>query len=260
MPQRNAVLLNGNPLKLALFGSNCSGGRAYANVPERWDASWPNNLALAKQADAVGIECVIPIARWKGHGGDTNPNGISFESITWACDLLAETRRLNVFCTIHVPLNPPVVAAKQMATADHIGQGRFGVNLVCGWNEDEFQMFGVTRLEHDTRYEQGEEWWSIVKRIWAGEGPFDHEGTHYRFRAVEGAPGPYGGRDPLVMNAGSSPAGRRFAIRHSDLHFDVVRTPEDNVERITETRRLGREHGRDVQVWTPTGIICRPSR
>ena len=165
MFQRNAILLDGNPLKLALFGSNCSGGRAYANVPERWDASWPNNLALAEQADALGIEGVIPIARWKGHGGETNPNGISFESITWACGLLAATHRVNVFCTVHVPLNHPVVAAKQMATTDHVGQGRLGLNIVCGWNEDEFRMFGVSPLEHEARYAQGEEWWSIVKRI-----------------------------------------------------------------------------------------------
>src|SRR5712691_5309155 len=163
MPHRDALLLGRNALKLAIFGSNCSSGRAYAAVPERWDASWDNNLRLAQLGDELGIEAIVPIARWKGHGGETNPNGSSFESITWACGLLAATRRLNVFCTVHVPLNHPVIAAKQMVTADHIGQGRLGVNLVCGWNEDEFQMFGVTRLEHDKRYDQGEEWWSIVK-------------------------------------------------------------------------------------------------
>ena len=125
-------------------------------------------------------------------GATSNPNGSSFESIAWACGLLAVTRRLNVFCTVHVPLHHPLVAAKQMATADHIGQGRLGVNIVCGWNEDEFQMFGVTQQEHDERYAQGEEWWSIVKRIWAGAAPFDYAGTHYQLRSVEGAPAPYG--------------------------------------------------------------------
>jgi hypothetical protein len=38
---RNPGLSNGgNPLKLGLFGSNCSNGRSYTTVPERWDASW----------------------------------------------------------------------------------------------------------------------------------------------------------------------------------------------------------------------------
>src|SRR5882672_439680 len=36
------------------------------------------------------------------YGGDSNPNGSSFESIAWACGLLAATRRLLVFCTVHV--------------------------------------------------------------------------------------------------------------------------------------------------------------
>jgi dimethylsulfone monooxygenase len=174
--------------------------------------------------------------------------------------LLAATQRVDVFCTVHVPLHHPVAAAKQMATADHIGQGRLGVNIVCGWNEDEFQMFGVSQHEHDERYAQGEEWWSIVKRIWAGKEPFDYEGTYYQLRGVEGLPRPYGAQDPLMMNAGSSPAGRRFAIRHSDMHFDGVDTPEASIGRIAETKRLARERGRDIQVWTPVGIVCRPTQ
>ena len=260
MQQRNAVLVHGNALKLGLFGANCSSGRTYATLAERWEASWENNVRLAQLADELGIECMVPIARWKGYGGTSNPNGSSFESIAWACGLLAVTRRLNVFCTVHVPLHHPLVATKQMATADHIGQGRLGVNIVCGWNEDEFQMFGVTQHEHDERYEQGEEWWSIVKRIWAGAEPFDYAGTHYQLHGVEGLPQPYEAHAPLMMNAGSSPAGRRFAIRYSDMHFDGVHTPEASVERIAETKRLARERGRDIQLWTPVGIVCRPTQ
>jgi alkanesulfonate monooxygenase SsuD/methylene tetrahydromethanopterin reductase-like flavin-dependent oxidoreductase (luciferase family) len=260
MGQRNALLVNGNALRLGLFGANCASGRTYATLAERWDASWENNVSLARLAEAIGIECMIPIARWKGYGGETNPNGASFESIAWACGLLAATRRLNVFCTVHVPLHHPVAAAKQMATADHIGQGRLGINIVCGWNDDEFQMFGIGKHAHDERYAQGEEWWSIVKRIWSGGVPFDYDGTYYRLRGVEGLPRPYGAQDPLMMNAGSSPAGRQFAIQHSDLHFDGVDTPEASIDRIAETKRLAHERGRDIQVWTPVGIVCRPTQ
>jgi alkanesulfonate monooxygenase SsuD/methylene tetrahydromethanopterin reductase-like flavin-dependent oxidoreductase (luciferase family) len=253
------MIVNGNALKLGLFGANCSSGRTYATLAERWEASWENNAKLARLADEVGIECMIPIARWKGYGGESNPNGASFESIAWACGLLATTQRLNVFCTVHVPLHHPVATAKQMATADHIGQGRLGINIVCGWNEDEFQMFGVTKHEHDERYAQGEEWWSVVKRIWASREPFDYTATHYQLRGVEGAPRPYGNQDPLMMNAGNSPAGRQFAIRHSDMHFDSVSTPEACIDRIAETKRLARQRGRAIQVWTPVGIVCRPT-
>jgi alkanesulfonate monooxygenase SsuD/methylene tetrahydromethanopterin reductase-like flavin-dependent oxidoreductase (luciferase family) len=243
-----------------LFGSNCSNGRSYTTVPERWDASWQHNLALAQMADNLGLECMVPIARWKGYGGQTNVNGSSFESIAWACGLLAGTRRINVFCTLHVPLIHPIVAAKQMATVDHVGQGRLGVNVVCGWNEDEFQMFGVAKHEHDDRYAQGEEWWSIIRRVWSDEPPFDFDGRFYQLGMVQGDPLPYANERPMMMNAGSSPRGRTFAIENSDMHFDGVRSPEDSAERVADSKTKARALGRDVQVWTPVGVICRPTQ
>ena len=85
---RNRRLSSGNALKLGLFGPTCSNGRSYTTVTERWDASWENNLALAQLADEIVLECMVPIARWKGYGGLTNVNGSSFGSIAWACGLL----------------------------------------------------------------------------------------------------------------------------------------------------------------------------
>jgi len=55
MRQRNAVLVNGNAVRLGLFGANCSSGRTYATLAERWEASWENNVRLAQLADEVGI-------------------------------------------------------------------------------------------------------------------------------------------------------------------------------------------------------------
>lgn len=90
-------------MKLGLFGGNCSSGRTYASIPERWDASWESNLKLACLADEIGLDALVPIARWKGYGGESNPNGASFESITWACGLLAATRRIDVFAQEVLP-------------------------------------------------------------------------------------------------------------------------------------------------------------
>ena len=171
----------------------------------------------------------------------------------------AATKRINVFATVHVPLLHPLVAAKQMATVDHIGQGRFGINVVCGWNDDEFAMFGMSKLEHDDRYTQGREWWDIVTGVWQGR-TFDYDGTHYKLHGAEGLPTPWGGKAPLMMNAGGSVPGRQFAIDLSDMHFDAVRTPDEDVVRVAETKRLAREDGRTLQVWTPIGVVCRPTQ
>src|SRR5262250_1063465 len=57
-------LRGGNRLKLGLFGANCSSGRAVTKVPERWSGTWPDNLRLARMADAAGIDFMLPIGRW----------------------------------------------------------------------------------------------------------------------------------------------------------------------------------------------------
>jgi dimethylsulfone monooxygenase len=73
-----------------------------------------------------------------------------FETVAWLCGLLALTR----LGTVHAPLFNPLIAAKEFVTADHIGEGRFGLNLVVGWNEDEFEMFGVKQRDHVFRASQ----------------------------------------------------------------------------------------------------------
>jgi FMNH2-dependent dimethyl sulfone monooxygenase len=259
MATRSPGLVDNGFFKLGLFGSNCSGGLAFVDIPGRWEASWSNNNRLAELADNVGLECMVPVARWKGFGGQSDVNASSFETITWATGLLARTRRISVFGTIHVQLIHPILAAKQLVTADHVGSGRLGVNIVCGWNRDEFEMFRTEQHAHDERYEFADDWWSVVTSLWSREGLFDHQGTFFSLVSLEGAPKPYGDGRPLMMNAGASPAGRAFAIRNSDLHFDYCRTPEDSAPRIAETIAQALALGRRIQVWIPASVVCRPS-
>src|SRR3954453_698969 len=183
---------NRNKLKLGLFGANCSSGRAVTLVPERWSGSWPDNLRLAQMADEAGIDFLLPIARWKGYGGDTDYQGSTLETLTWASGLLASTKRITVFGTVHAPLFNPVIAAKEIVTADHIGSGRMGLNLVVGWNEGEFEMFGVEQREHEARYDFAQEWLDVLKLIWSDRQDFDFEGRYLHMKAVRGKPKPFG--------------------------------------------------------------------
>ena len=41
-------------------------------APERWEATWENNLAAARLADAAGLEFLLPVARWHGYRGETD--------------------------------------------------------------------------------------------------------------------------------------------------------------------------------------------
>jgi hypothetical protein len=119
---RRAAMGSTNRLKLGLFGANCSSGRAVTRVPERWSGSWPDCVTLAQMADRAGIEFMLPIGRWKGYGGDTDYQGATWETVAWACGLLAKTERLTVFGTVHAPLISPLIAAKEFVTAKDIGK------------------------------------------------------------------------------------------------------------------------------------------
>ena len=239
LPQRS-LLAGGNALKIGLFGANCSSGRAVTKVPERWSGTWPDNLRLAQMADEAGIDFLLPIGRWKGYGGDTGYQEATLETVTWACGLLAATRRITVFGTVHAPLFHPVIAAKQMVTADHIGEGRFGLNIVVGWNEGEFEMFGVEQREHATRYEYAQEWIDAIKLMWSERDDFDFDGEFIKLKNVRAKPKPYGGTRPVIMNAGASPVGRAFAVRNCDAFF--MQSSRTSVEETAQKR--GRREGR----------------
>jgi FMNH2-dependent dimethyl sulfone monooxygenase len=253
---------NAHKLKLGFFAPNCSSGRTATLLPERWSASWADNLKLAQLADAAGIDFLLPIGRWKGYGGETDYHGTTLETITWATGLLASTQRLVVFGTVHAPLFHPVVAAKQMVTADHVSHGRFGLNIVCGWNEGEFEMFGATLREHEQRYEYAQEWIDAVRAMWGDEVDFDFNGQFFQLKGVRTKPKPYGGGRPIIMNAGSSPKGQAFATRNCDAYFTATRmdTLDTAAERVDAVKSFARAQGREIGVFTTAEVYCAPTR
>jgi alkanesulfonate monooxygenase SsuD/methylene tetrahydromethanopterin reductase-like flavin-dependent oxidoreductase (luciferase family) len=248
---------NANRFKLGLFSINADGGTAFTKVTNRWRAEWSEIEALAKTADAAGLEFILPIARWKGYGGETNVRAASFETLTHAAALAAITERIAIFSTVHVPLVHPVFAAKALMTIDHVSRGRAGLNIVCGWNQEEFDMFGHKQSEHDTRYEQGLEWFSILTRIFAADAPFDHSGKFYQLKQVIGAPAPVQRPRPVTLSAAFSPAGRRFAAATSDFLFTTLRSLESAKPHIAEIHRFAKEAKREVGVLTTTHVVCR---
>jgi alkanesulfonate monooxygenase SsuD/methylene tetrahydromethanopterin reductase-like flavin-dependent oxidoreductase (luciferase family) len=258
------AMYNGNALKVGLFGANCSSGRSATKVPERWSASWPDCLKLARLADDAGLDFMLPIARWKGYGGDTDFHGRSLETITWAVGLLCATKRMTVFGTVHAPLFHPLIAAKEFVTADHIGEGRVGVNIVVGWNEGEFDMFGVEQREHDVRYDYAQEWIDIVKAAWTRDGTFEFDGKFFQLKGGRAYPKPYGDARPLLMNAGSSDVGQAFALRNCDAFFVATSASRTalagNAAKVNEIKAAAQKLGRDIEVFTVGQVICRPTQ
>jgi len=245
---------NNNRFKIGLFGMNCSGSVA-TTAKERWTAGWDENLEAARLADDAGLEFLLPIARWVGYGGQTDRQGTSFEPLSWASALLSATRDIVTFSTIHIPLVHPVFAAKAMATAHHVGHGRFGVNVVSGWNIDEFAMFGVNLLPHDERYEYSAEWMTILKRIYEEPAPFDHHGKYFTLKNVSGKPKPWGDQRPMLMSAGSSPAGRAFATQHVDCLFLAISELDQLSAEVAELRTMTGPN--NIGLYSSGHLLCR---
>jgi dimethylsulfone monooxygenase len=155
-----------------------------------------------------------------------------------------------------------LIAAKEFVTADHIGEGRFGLNLVCGWNEGEFEMFGATLRDHEARYEYAQEWLDIVKLAWSPQTDFDFTGQYFALKGVRAKPKPYGGTRPLIMNAGASPTGQAFAIRNCEALFSTISRGISFAEtagHIEGVRGLARQAGREIDVYTVGVVTCRPT-
>ena len=247
-------------LSLGIFGANCSGGLAVTTIPERWVASWDNNQKLAVMADDAGIDFMLPLGRWKGYGGETNHNGSSFETLTWAAGILAGTKNLLAFSTVHVPLFNPVTASKQITTAHHIGKGRLGLNVVCGWNPDEFNMLGVNLEDRESRYTQGQEWLDILRSTWKEE-EFDYNGEYYQVKGTNLYPKPYASEAPTILCAGYSEQGRDFAARNADIMFTAIREDLDEAPiNIASLKSLAKSYNREIGVFTNVSIVCSPSQ
>ena len=78
------AMYNDNALKIGLFGSNCSSGRAVTRCPSAGPATGRTIWRSPGCRDEGGIEFMLPVGRWKGYGGDTDYMGTTLETITWA--------------------------------------------------------------------------------------------------------------------------------------------------------------------------------
>ena len=254
------ALESGNKLKLGVFGANLEGGFTATKIPEKHHIDWATVKRVAEKADRGGFEIQVPLARWTSLGGETQFCGVNLEPLTWAAGLAEVTRYSKIFATVHVPLIHPILAAKQMTTIDHISDGRFGLNIVVGWNPVEFAMYGREPFAKDEGYAYAQEWIDIVNRLWTTDEPFDHQG---RFFDVPGAwiqPKPISRPRPALMNAGMSATGSDYAARNVDVAFSPALAMDDPNEikrRFARFHENAGRYDRDVQIWTAPWVLCR---
>ncbi len=254
--REHVPLFNANKLKLGIFGQNCSNGCTITHAPTSFVPTYAHNVAISQLADRLGLELLVPVGRWKHFGGTTRFNAENLEVFTWATAMACNTENIMVFATSHVPTVHPLLAAKQGATIDNISGGRFGLNVVCGWFRPEIEMFGIEQRDHDERYRMADEWLTCIKRAWS-EQDFDHDGDYYHIKGGFLLPKPLQQPFPVLVNAGSSEAGREFSARHVDFNFITITTVDEAQAKIDDVKRRALAYGRDCGVMTYGLVCCR---
>lgn len=178
--------------------------------------------------------------------------------------LAYNTEHLGLAFTSNILQEHPFNFSRKVSTLDHASEGRIAWNIVTNLQRNGARNFGQELTEHDARYEWAREYVDVTYKLWEGsweEGAllqdretgvhadFDkvhmihHKGPRYE---VEGphlvAPSPQ--RTPLLFQAGSSEAGKRFAAAHAEAQFLVAPRPEVAASSIEKVRRLASQCGR----------------
>jgi len=135
------------------------------------------------------------------------------------------SRRLTLGTSVYLlPLRHPAPVAKQVATLDHLTEGRlvFGVG-VGGEFPKEYEVCGVPHNERGARLAEGV---AVLRKLWTGE-KVAHDGRFYGpFADVPMRPPPRQPGGPPIWFAGRSDAALRRIGRIGDGYLSYVVTPD----------------------------------
>lgn len=211
------------PMMLGLFLPTQTGGFSQSTYPRgtRWDFQYNRELTLT--AEGYGFDFVFGLQQWVGKGGfggEIKYRENFLDPFISTVAIGAVTTKIITISTVHILYGNwhPLHLARFAATADHISGGRFGLNIVTGYDAREPLMFGMRRIAHDERYERADEFAAIMEDLWAGEENLTYEGRFYSLEGAYVSPRPAFGR-PVMVSASASPAGFAYAAKHSDVVF-----------------------------------------
>jgi FMN-dependent oxidoreductase (nitrilotriacetate monooxygenase family) len=199
--------------------------RYYQDLACRAEAALFDSVFLADQL-ALGDDVAQAARTW-------------LEPVTVLAAIAVSTSRIGMVATASTSYTEPFNLARQFASLDHISNGRVAWNIVTSWLAAAAGNFGGTaQVSHAERYARGEEFMAVVKALWDSWAddaviddrpggryaradrirPIDHKGDYYKVNGPLNMPRCPQGR-PVLVQAGSSDTGRRFAARHAEAVF-----------------------------------------
>ena len=187
------------------------------NAPQ-YMPSFELNKAIVQKAEGYGFDFALSMIKLRGFGGKTEFWEHNLESFTLMAGLAAVTSKIQLFATAATLTLPPAIVARMASTIDSISGGRFGVNLVTGWQKPEYSQMGLWPGNEffGTRYQYLGEYAQVLRDLWT-TGRSDFKGEHFQMEDCRVSPKPQA--DMKIICAGSSDAGMAFSAQYADYNF-----------------------------------------
>lgn len=258
-------------MMIGLFLPVQTGGFSQSSYPRATDWTFEYSKRLTLKAEGFGFDFVFGLQQWLpkgGFGGDIAYRENFLDPFISTVALGAVTSRIVTISTVHVLYGNlhPLYLARFAATADHIMGGRFGLNVVTGYDLNEPLMFGMERIEHDRRYDRAGEFSSIMADLWANVENLNYDGEFYQLKGAAVSPKAIYGR-PIMVSASASKRGYDYAAQFSDIVFTsspagaVFENAIEALPAVTASIRdsfAARERQGKTIIFPM--IICKPTR
>lgn len=181
-----------------------------------------------------------------------------FDPFTIGATILAHTKKLSVVIALRPNTMYPTVAAKMLATLNHLGRGRVVVHFIAGGSDAEQAREGDF-LDKDSRYGRLEEYIKILRRAWESPAPFDWNGKYYQFKDFANRVQPIGGSRAIQVSVGgSSPEAYRIGGSLADI-FGLWGEPlKETKEQIDKIYAAADAAGRAVNDRPRIWVTFRP--
>ncbi len=205
-------------MQLGVFIPIGNNGWLISTTSPQYMPSFDLNRTIVEKAERFGFDFALSMIKLHGFGGPSQFWDHNLESFTLMAGLAAVTSKIQLFATCAVLTMPPPIAARMAVTIDNISRGRFGVNIISGWQRAEYTQMGVwPGAEHyKRRYEYCAEYVTVMKELW-GTGHSDFKGDFFKMDNCVCSPLPQ--RQIPIICAAQSDAGTRYAAQHADYNF-----------------------------------------
>jgi pyrimidine oxygenase len=176
------------------------------------------NKQVTQAAERYGFDFALSMIKLRGFGGKTEFWEHNLESFTLMAGLAAVTQRIKLFATAATLTLPPAIVARMASTIDSIAPGRFGINLITGWQKAEYDQMGLWPGEthYRDRYNYLAEYATILKELME-TGVCDFKGQYFQMEDCRVSPKPTPG--VKIICAGSSDEGLAFTAKYADYSF-----------------------------------------